>query len=342
MNETKEQRSFETVNYLLRPKKQIERKIIIEVLQELSDKIGLSQYRYVGFGSIYYYDFILFHKYLRLNDLVSLDNKPLPRRFKFNLPYDYVSFENKDATDYLREFDWKKKILLWLDYDKPIDDDVLGDLDIVATSCGSRDILITTVDASCPQGPGSEDARNDYLKEFYDNYGGYLSEEYKDKDSFRRRFTPATLAELLQDVILNRLKESVVYRYSDIRFHMLFSFTYKDTAPMFTMGGIFLEQTDKLRNKRWSTPFICRNGRIIDIDVPVVTYREKLHMDSVIRELSEQIDRIEHERTRISSKEREQVIRKIMEDLPFEVSFPDLRKYITYYRYYPQYYEGIV
>lgn len=109
MNKTKEQRSFETVNYLLRPKKQIERKIIIEILQELSDDIGLSQYRYVGFGSIYYYDFILFHKYLRLNDLVSLDNKPLPRRFKFNLPYDYVSFENKDATDYLREFDWKKK-----------------------------------------------------------------------------------------------------------------------------------------------------------------------------------------------------------------------------------------
>jgi len=342
MNKTKEQRSFETVNYLLRPKKQIERKIIIEILQELSDDIDLSQYRYVGFGSIYYYDFILFHKYLRLNDLVSLDNKPLPRRFKFNLPYDYVSFENKDATDYLREFDWKKKILLWLDYDKPIDDDVLDDLGIVASSCNKRDILITTVDAFCPQGPGSEDARDDYLNKFYDKYGVYLSQKYTDKDSFRRKFTPIALAELLQDVILNKLKDKLVYRYSDIQFYMLFSFTYKDTTPMFTMGGIFLEQTDKLRDKKWSTPFICEKRIIIDIDVPVVTYREKLHMDSVIRELSEQIDRIEHKRTRIDSKKREQFIRKVMDNLPFEVSFADLKKYVTYYRYYPQYYEGII
>lgn len=342
MNETKEQRSFETVNYLLRPKKQIERKIIIEILQELSDEIGLSQYRYVGFGSIYYYDFILFHKYLRLNDLVSLDNKPLPRRFKFNLPNDYVSFENKDATDYLREFDWKKKVLLWLDYDKQIDDDVFDDLDIVATSCGNRDILITTVEASCPQGPESEDARNEYLNHFYDNYGVYLSPKYTAKDSFRRRFTPIALVELLQDVILNRLKDRLIYRYSDIGFHLLFSFAYKDTAPMFTMGGIFLERRDKLRNKQWSTGFICKKRRIIDIDVPIITYHEKLHMDYVIRKLSEQIDRIEHKRIRISLKEKERVKRKILEGLPFEISFPDLKKYITYYKYYPQYHEVII
>ena len=77
--------SFEKINYMLRPMKQIERKITIEILQELQEKISnFDNYRYIGMGSIYYYDYILFHKYLKIDKYTSIDNKPTPNRFRFN------------------------------------------------------------------------------------------------------------------------------------------------------------------------------------------------------------------------------------------------------------------
>ena len=117
MNEQKEKRSFEYINYMFRPKKQIERKIIIEILQELEKEIPLSKYLYIGFGSIYYYDFILFHKMLNMNKLLSIDDKSTIKRFNFNRPYDFITFENKISTNFLSEYDWKQNSVLWLDYD---------------------------------------------------------------------------------------------------------------------------------------------------------------------------------------------------------------------------------
>ena len=80
---TKSIPSFEKINYLLRPKKQIERKIIIEILQKIQKplKIDISKYCYIGMGSIYYYDYILFHKFLGISNMVSIDDKDCKNRF---------------------------------------------------------------------------------------------------------------------------------------------------------------------------------------------------------------------------------------------------------------------
>ena len=70
--------SFEKVNYLLRLRKQIERKMIIELLEKfngIKPIKQISEYHYVGFGSVYFADFILFHKYLHINYMTSLECK---------------------------------------------------------------------------------------------------------------------------------------------------------------------------------------------------------------------------------------------------------------------------
>ena len=77
--------SYESVNYLLRMKKQIERKMIIEAIQRLTSLIAINDYRYFGFGSIYFADFILFHKYLNIDLMTSIDDKEKDEsRFNFN------------------------------------------------------------------------------------------------------------------------------------------------------------------------------------------------------------------------------------------------------------------
>ena len=46
--------SYEKINYLVRPAKQIERKLIIEALQCLRREFLIEDYEYVGMGSLFY------------------------------------------------------------------------------------------------------------------------------------------------------------------------------------------------------------------------------------------------------------------------------------------------
>ena len=336
MNEQKEKRSFEYVNYMLRPKKQIERKIIIEILQELKKEIPLSKYLYIGFGSIYYYDFILFHKMLNINNLLSIDNKSTKKRFEFNRPYDFISFENKVSTDFLRGYDWKHNSVLWLDYDDKLEDMVLSDLKIITKNCKKKDILIITLNAYCEKYRAK---RKQSRENFYSEFGTYISQEHRD----RKYYTHKNFPLLLQDVIINYLMTMSEYR--DIRFYKLFSFRYQDRAPMFTMGGIF-DDNDELFNKDWGNKFISTTEEIKDINVPILTYCEKFYIDSHIEELKQKVKKIEEETEEESPSLKEQkMTEKMMNEkvLPFELhSFYDLKSYIEFYRYYPQYYEGIL
>lgn len=43
--------SFEAINYALRPNKNVERKMILELLQALRTAFSLGSHQYVGFGS---------------------------------------------------------------------------------------------------------------------------------------------------------------------------------------------------------------------------------------------------------------------------------------------------
>ena len=334
MNEQNEKRSFEYINYMFRPKKQIERKIIIEILQELKKEIPLSKYLYIGFGSIYYYDFILFHKMLNINKFLSIDDKSTIKRFNFNRPYDFISFENRISTDFLNEHDWKKNSVLWLDYDNKLNDIVLSDIKIIAKNCKKKNFLIITLNAYCEN---VAEKRDQAQKKFFSKFGMYISPEYKNK----KYYTPKHFPYLLQEVILKYLMTMSEYR--DISFYKLFSFRYKDSSPMFTIGGIFDDKKD-LCNRKWHNKFISTDKEVKDINVPILTYCEKFHIDSHIEELKQEIEKIEYENKEgDDSLMEEKMTKKINETLPFELgSFYDLKNYIKFYRYYPQYYEGII
>lgn len=334
MNEQNEKRTFEYINYMFRPKKQIERKIIIEILQELKREISLSKYLYIGFGSIYYYDFILFHKMLNINKLVSIDDKSTIKRFEFNRPYDFITFKNEISTDFLSEYDWKQNSVLWLDYDNKLKGIVLSDIKIIAKNCKKKDFLIITVNAYCGN---VGDERDQAREHFYNEFRMYISPEYHDK----KYYTPKCFPYLLQEVILNYLMTMSEYR--DISFYKLFSFRYRDGSPMFTIGGIF-DDDKKLRNRKWDNKFISTDEEIKDINVPILTYCEKFHIDSHIEKLKRKIKKIESKNKGSDcSLIEEEMTEMINKTLPFELgSIYDLKNYIEFYRYYPQYYEGII
>jgi hypothetical protein len=321
--------SFEKVNYLLRPRKQIERKIIIEILQELKPLMtNFNMHEYIGMGSIYYYDFILFHKFLNLENLISIDDKMTEKRFDFNKPYEFITFKNQNSTDFLSGREWEKNSILWMDYDLKIYE-VIEDFGILSSRCKENDILIFTIDSQCDFSKEEEDL-------IFDNLIEYISPSLRHKKYLTSQLYPT----LIENICHNYFKERLLYE--KVKFNKLFSFTYTDRAKMYTSGGIFSlpQNIPNLIN-----PFIRKNNEIIDIDIPLITYKEKFYLDSKISTLKKEINKLRDElkdnEIEIGSDKEKVFISKKL-DLEIELSLQDLKGYIEFYRYYPQYYEGII
>ena len=67
--------SYEKINYLLRPNKSVERKMVCEMLAGISSVKDLSAYQYIGFGSTYFADFSLFHRSFGITKMISIEGK---------------------------------------------------------------------------------------------------------------------------------------------------------------------------------------------------------------------------------------------------------------------------
>ena len=70
------------VSYDLRPSKQIERKMMLDSFGAAMEAgFSISEYRYVGMGGNRFYDFMLIHKFLGIEKMISLehDRKMIPR-----------------------------------------------------------------------------------------------------------------------------------------------------------------------------------------------------------------------------------------------------------------------
>ena len=74
------------ISYDLRPAKQTERRLLLDFLR-CSSEAGLtnSDYRYVGMGGTMFYDFHLIHRFLGINNMISLERDPKTHpRSEFN------------------------------------------------------------------------------------------------------------------------------------------------------------------------------------------------------------------------------------------------------------------
>jgi hypothetical protein len=327
--------SFEKINYLLRPNKQVERKMIIDLLSGLSLDLPISNYQYVGMGSIYYYDFILIHKYFNITKMVSIDNKSCHNRFLFNRPYDFVNFENCFTSDYLFRHEFKNNSLFWLDYDGHIsgNESLKKDISILGKNCIEGDLYFVTVNCETPK---NDNARNQFLQEFKKFIPPGLNH--------LKSTAAATFPQLVQEILINMLADSCEYNQN--KFMKVCSFLYKDGAPMYTLGGLFTKDIISATNKfKDSNLFQLSKENIFDIKIPNITYKEKFYLDSNITTIEKLIE-YSQEYWKNNSHDHEGFERGINSSLAnaleFELSYNELTNYIKNYRFVPQYYETVI
>lgn len=147
-------RSYLKVPYDLRTAKQVERRMMIDGLRILSAAgLPISDYRYTGFGSVHFVDFVMFHKLLGVQKLTSVEyDDRIEKRISFNKPYSCVDVMIKPIGDVIPTLSRDEKHVLWLDHDDIMNEGQLEDVWQAAGTLSVGSILMVTVDMEPPKG----------------------------------------------------------------------------------------------------------------------------------------------------------------------------------------------
>lgn len=318
--------SYREIDYRLRPAKNVERKMLAEAFTRLSKFARVDSYRYVGMGSLYFSDFVLFHRSLGFQQMISIEKAEYitkQERIRFNQPFKCVQVEFGTTNSILPNLTWEMKNVVWLDYDGKLDKEKLADIFLISSQISPGSMFIVSINVN------SFDNETNKKKVSPLNM---LKNAVGDK-KVRARITSKDLtgwklAEVCRQIISNEIDDGRTERnqYSPkderIKYQQLFNFHYEDGAKMLTVGGIFYTEKSKQMLKECAfdeldfyrpdeTPFLL--GK-----VPLLTFKEIRALNSCLPFTG---DDTEYKKS-----------------LP-PITEEDKNKYARLYRYYPTFAE---
>lgn len=314
--------SFEKIDYSNRPSKQIERKIFIHLFFLLSNlQYSIKNYKYVGLGSIHYVDHILFHKYLDIKKMVCIEREPIPKRMKFNKPYDFLELIIDEYSNYIPKINNRNKYIIWMDFDSILSNDLLDDVGNTIGVVPNESIVLVTVNAERPSYAMTQatDPNEDLLEKIKDDlkreFGNYLTVLEKEK------YSSKNFPDVIISILIEKVKDTMVSGPDDDFFQFV-NYRYKDGATMITLGWIIdtKERIALLANSDFANdPYVITQERPFNITVPPLTSKEKLYLDSRSKKL-------------IADMENGRQL-----NINFELKDSELQNYLNVYKYYPEF-----
>jgi hypothetical protein len=285
--------SFEKIDYSLRPAKYAERRMLRDIFRRLSIFDQPENYNYVGFGSVWFSDFILFHRALGVRNMVSIEKAVGARaRIEDNLPF-RIALDFRHSNTALTKLDWNPRQFVWLDYDDALRPEMFKDIRTVVARARSGSLLAVTVQCNQARevnqaetdGPGGP-AAIDRFREFFSR--SQIPEETFDDDLVGRPF-----AALSRRMLLAEIEAAVSIRAPRsgpdmIQFEPICSFEYADDALMTTVVGAFYSHAERLKLQECdfsSLDFIKNREEVVDIQVPKLTFREMRVLEAQLPDL---------------------------------------------------------
>ena len=271
--------SFERINYALRPAKQIERKMICETIRRLSVFASTESYRYVGFGSINFSDFALFHRRLNMSNLIGIEkDDDKSSRFEFNKPFDCIEIRFGHSTAVLSELDWSQRSVFWLDYDGKLNSDVLTDVTSFCANAVSGSMLVVSVNAQIPT-----DAR-DRVKKLGTAVGAEKVPVNLQERDLGGWNTARTYRRIISNVIVDQIRKrnGGLPECNQMMWRQVLNFEYADGAKMMTVGGLIFDRGQEPHYHKCAftnLEFVRTGDDGYRIDVPMLTYRELRYLD---------------------------------------------------------------
>ncbi|WP_267642041.1 O-methyltransferase [Haloarchaeobius amylolyticus] len=281
--------SYDDINFRLRPAKSIERKMLAELLQRAVHLHPHRDYRYIGFGSIFFSEFRILHKEYGIDDMVSIERVFQDKeRFEFNTPYSCIDLILKDSKDALSEIDWDKPTILWLDYETCLQESMIdNEFQVFFSEAPPGSFFFTTLNAVPDKDSGLEEdeSRLDRLKKEVgaDNIPDTIS----DSDLFGNG-KAKTYQKILSNVIESyylRPRNKGVAEDEQIKFQQLVNFEYEDNAKMMTFGGVVYSESmvDSIEKANFEEfEFVEKGSDLFQIENPNLTLVEARSLDEAL------------------------------------------------------------
>jgi hypothetical protein len=306
--------SSRKIAYDLRPSKQTERYILVELLHRLREAgIKTEDYRYIGFGAHYFYDFRLFHQLLGIRNLTSVegsDSVDFQNRCRFNKPYRDLELYLGLSTDYLKTANTDQNHLIWLDYDFGYGRICYNDMMAVLPKFRSGTILIVTIDFERDENVKP----SEFLAELAEEIPPDIMRNVTVRDMSAQNWRRTTIT------LIEKSIATGIYGRTDATFLRLLSFEYRDTQRMYTFGGMIVDAATRRKvlrvAKKW--PFYCKDKlkNVKRIPHLIMTRKERSYLDEIAASA-------------------------VAYNGEIGVSVEDFKVYKEYYRYLPVYSETV-
>lgn len=274
--------SFDSINYSLSPNKTIQRHIVFDALEAMDRCVPICAGVYIGFGSVWFSDFLVAHKRLGIDRLISIENDPVGAvRARFNAPFRSIEVEEGDSTPVLTDLVQREDLshapwVVWLDYDRSVSEVTADDIDIIVTHAPQNSVVIMTLDAG---GLGTGPAgRAEYLRSIL---GDAISDELEKED-----FTLENMPDIIGDGILNFLSGRAIDLGRPGGFVPSFKIPYKDSSPMVTCGGILPAQAARGAAKACVESDYWPGFPAVAVKAPPLTLKEVLALQKLMPSLA--------------------------------------------------------
>lgn len=313
--------SDQKINYQVRPAKSIERKMLCDLIREIQLIRADGEMRYIGLGAKYFTDFLLLHNEFGITDMISIEaEKQRQIRYEFNKPLKCIRMWYGTTNEVLPQIDGfdQKMNLVWLDYDNTFEDTMLMDVETICRNLNVGSMFFLSCNYSFRGEKPSEK-----MTSFKKNVGDFFDENIE-----KSEYTSKKMPHVIKKLIDNQIKKTINMRnrldQSFIEYLQLLFLTYKDGAPMMTIGGILVNEELKAKIRSSSLfnkyLFMSCDEQIFSIDIPKLTNKE---IQLILKNLPISEDEfLEHEQKF------------------YGIEYDEICKFEKIYRYYPYYSEG--
>lgn len=263
--------SFTRINYAIRPAKATQRHMLLEAMGRLAAIHPLSDYCYVGFGSTFFVDFRLVHRAFGFKRMYSIERAIEARgRFELNRPFQAVELIFAEASEVLSDPDrlpWGHgPMVLWLDYDEPLDESMLADCERVLANAMHGSMLLVSFSSEGGLVAGRADRARERL-------GPWLAPTLEDP-----HLDDDTLREECFAILDQHAAETFEARGALRCFESLFRYAYSDGHAMATWGGVVVDADRRYELDRCGFDLLGhvagRSGTTKSIEIPNLTPAE--------------------------------------------------------------------
>ena len=297
--------SGSTIAYQLRHRKGIERNLFIAILKKLDRflAIDLKDYRYVGFGAASLEDFKALHSEFGIQkmDCIEIDEFAFSRQV-FNKPYSFIDLFPLSSTKYITGTDFKQDLnqIIWWDFAEPKSiRQQLNDIEFTGGKLLEYDIVKFTFNAEISSFINTHGKFWKFKNiPSYTKILSFLKCDETYKQYLADNVTPDKLEDdfpqVLRTMAVKSLNRGLRKAGKSYSFNHISSFTYSDGQLMTTITGVacnnedfaHIVQQSSLDEWEFYSPSTPDNEfPAIHIEVPVMTYLERVAIDKLIYKL---------------------------------------------------------